>query len=138
MKKIEVILIIVFVLLVSAAAVFAQQTPEEVAKKYDIVFPIAELGNCANFSECRNYCEDPVNRNTCIDFAKNKGFHREENIEVKDSQFWQRTKASLGCDSIESCKALCEQPSNFEKCSNFAKSQGLSGGHTEDPKKLKF
>lgn len=111
------------------------QTPEDEARKHGITFPIAELGNCTNFSDCRNYCEDPVNRTTCIDFAKKKGFHREEKIEVGDSQFWQKTKAGLGCDSLESCQALCEQPANFEKCSNFAKSQGLGGGHVEDPTK---
>ena len=48
--------------------------PEGIADYYDITFPIPELGNCASYSECRNYCEDPVNHNSCINFAKSKGF----------------------------------------------------------------
>ena len=56
-------------LLIGGGQVLAQ-TPEDEAQKHGITFPIAELGNCTNFSDCRNYCEDPVNRDTCIDFAK--------------------------------------------------------------------
>ena len=135
MKKIETILIIVFVLLISAIAVFAQETPEDVAKKYDIVFPITELGNCTNLSSCREFCEDPVNQNICIEFAKKKGFYREDKVktDIRNNDFWEKTRLELGCDSESSCRAVCEQPQNFDKCNAFAKKQGLSGGHTEDP-----
>lgn len=135
MKKIEAILIIVFVLLVFATAVFAQETSQEIAKKYGIVFPIAELGNCTSLSSCREFCEDPVNQNTCVEFAKKKGFYREDKVEtdIRNNDFWEKTRLELGCDSESSCRALCEQPQNFDKCSTFAKEQGLNGGHTEDP-----
>ena len=66
-----------FLLGVVASAVFAQ-SPEEVAKKYGIAFPIAELGNCSSVSQCRTFCEDPVNQSTCMEFAKKKGLYKEE------------------------------------------------------------
>lgn len=107
--------------------------PEGIADYYDITFPIPELGNCASYSECRNYCEDPVNHNSCINFAKSKGFYKEEPIRPDNAELWRRTKAEFGCDSMQSCQAFCEQPANFEKCSRFAGRQGLTGGHLEDP-----
>lgn len=123
--------------LVLTSVVLAQGTPEETAKKYGVTFPVVELGSCANFSECRSYCEDPVNQNTCVDFSKKKGFYKEEQA-GQDSQFWQRTKTGLGCDSMESCQAFCEQSANFDKCNSFAKKQGMSGGHIDDPSKAQI
>lgn len=109
--------------------------PEEIADYYDVTFPIPELGNCGSYSECRNYCEDPVNQNTCINFAKSKGFYKEEPIRPDNDELWRRTKAELGCDSMQSCQAVCQQATNFERCNSFAGRQGLTGGHVEDPTK---
>lgn len=136
MKKLILGIILIFAALFNVVSISAQETPEEIAKKYGITFPIAELGNCSDISSCRTFCEDPLNQNTCIEFAKQKGFYNEESIKVdiRNNQFWARTRSELGCDSESSCRAYCEVETNFEKCSNFAKRQGLSGGHTEDPK----
>lgn len=113
---------------------FAQETSEEIASKYDITFPIAELGNCGGISECRTYCEDPVNATTCIDYAKLKGFYKEED-DSKKEQILIGAKQVLGCDSYQSCLSFCSVPSNHDKCDAFAKSQGLAGGQVEDPSK---
>ncbi len=112
--------------------VFAQESPDELAEKHGITFPIEVLGGCTDYSSCRTYCEDPVHQEACIIFAKEKGFYKEEQVTAQQD-FWQRTKAALGCDSEASCRQLCEQEANFDRCSAFAKKYSLSGGHTEDP-----
>jgi len=109
------------------------QTPEDEAQKHGITFPIAELGNCANFSDCRNYCEDPVNRDTCIDFAKKKGFYQETS--TRHEEILKSAKGELGCDSENACKAVCEQEVNHNKCFAFAKKYNLGGGQVHDPSK---
>lgn len=116
----------------------AQETPEEKAQKHGITFPIAELNSCGSFSECRTYCEDPVNASACISYAKQKGFYEEEEADPKKEQILARAKEILGCDSYESCLSFCSVPSNYDKCSSFAKDEGLTGGHIEDPHQEQF
>lgn len=116
------------------------QNPEDVARKYGITFPIVELGNCSNYSECRDFCEDPVNYDQCIDFAKKKGFYNEEKVtvDIRNSDFWSKTQAELGCNSMVSCQSFCENPTNFDKCDAFAKKHNLSGGHVNNPHEQQF
>ncbi len=132
MKKLLLLIFVFFAfgLGLFGGRVFAQESPEETAKKYNVTFPIKELGNCANFSQCREFCEDPVNSSTCMDFAKKKGFYKEENAGKSD--LLAKAKAQLGCNSESSCRQVCSKEENFEKCSNFARQNNLSGGHTED------
>lgn len=113
-----------------AAFAKAQEAPEDIARKYQITFPIAQLGGCANIGECRNYCEDPVHSDTCIAFAKTKGFYKETQMENRKTELLETAKTELGCNSPDSCREVCEKEENFEKCSAFAKKNNISGGHT--------
>lgn len=110
--------------------------PEIRAKIYGVTFPIAELGNCQNYYECRSYCEDPVNASACIDYGKKKGFYKQSlpSDDGKD-ELIMKAKTQLGCDSYESCRSFCQMPANFDKCDAFAKSSGMTGGHVNDAKK---
>lgn len=105
----------------------------DLERKYGVTFPIPELGNCTTFTDCLNFCADPVNYSACIDYAKSKGFYKEEDIDLKDEGFWERSKQELGCDSYKSCQAYCELPENYEACDAFAKSHNLEGGYEDDP-----
>lgn len=111
---------------------------EEIAKKHGVTFPIAELGNCGSIAECRSFCEDPLNQQTCIDYAKSKGFYQESDLSSKKDQILSLAKSELGCDSESSCMALCNQPENYNKCSNFAQQHNLGGGHVDDPNKAEI
>lgn len=109
--------------------------PEAMAQKYDITFPITELGGCENYAGCRTYCEDSLNSEACISFAKKKGFYKEENLDTRKDEIMQRAKDKLGCDSFEACKNFCEISTNQDKCDSFARETNLSGGYVEDPGK---
>jgi len=118
--------------------VYAEQTPtgNVVAKKYDISFPVAQLGNCKNISVCRQFCEDPVNLPNCVNYAKQKGFYKEEPTqqESKLTIILSDAKKTLGCDSLDSCQQVCSQEANIERCDSFAKSHSLNGGKGSDSK----
>lgn len=107
--------------------------PEVRAKIYGVTFPIAELGNCQSYYDCRNYCEDPVNSSACLNFGKKKGFYKDEQ-ELPKKEILEKAKKELGCDSNETCRSFCQVQTNYEKCNAFAKREGLSGGHVDDPK----
>lgn len=132
MKKLLLLIFVFFAFAfgIVTGTVSAQESPEETAKKYNVTFPIAELGNCEDYSSCRTYCEDPVNSSTCIDFAKSKGFYKEEDTGKADLLL--KAKSQLGCSSEATCREICSLEENFEKCSNFARQNNLSGGHSED------
>ncbi len=117
-----------------SSPVTAQETPEEAAKKYNVSFPVAELGNCNNIAECRTYCEDPINQTACVNFAKAKGFYKED-LSERQQELLNLAKTELGCTDIAGCQSLCHQQENFEKCNTFARKHGVSGGHVEDPAK---
>lgn len=88
---------------------------EEEAKKRGITFPIAELSGCKSASECRSYCDNESNRNTCENFARSKKFgHYKE-----EGEMLEKAREKLGCDSFESCKNFCETPANRNKCESF-------------------
>jgi hypothetical protein len=129
-------LIICFALL-QMRSVFAEdasgsaQTP---VNKYNITFPVSTLGNCADLQSCKAYCEDPVNKEACISFAKSKGFYKEppkSEGNVRSKLILEKAKVELGCNTEQDCKALCQDQSNAEKCAAFAKKYGI-GKEKED------
>lgn len=123
--------------LVMFASAQAQQTSPipSPADNANLVFPIAELGNCSDLGTCSSFCEDPVNHTTCTAFAKEKGFYKDDVTVAAPEDFWTKAKDALGCDSRESCEAACSQADNQAKCHEFAVQENLIGGYVIDPHK---
>ncbi len=134
--KILLIPLFLLTLFLVATRMVSAQVSDETVKKFGITFPIADLNNCGDYSSCRTYCEDPVNSTSCIGFAKEKGFYKEE--VPTEEKYINAAKAELGCDSAASCMTFCDDSSNYEKCDRFAKKLSLSGGYTEDPGKAEI
>ncbi|MEK7498088.1 MAG: hypothetical protein AAB656_04170, partial [Patescibacteria group bacterium] len=72
----------------------AQSTGTEKAAEYGVTFPISELADCEDLSECRTFCEDPVNKEACVAYAKQKGFYKEDEFEP-DEALVTRAKSVL-------------------------------------------
>ncbi len=126
--------LLAFLSAVKVHAIDSSSSGQEATQKYGIQFPIIELGNCNNLSECRSFCDDPLNHDACLAFAKKKGFYKETMTAVKNS-LYIAAKSELGCDSEDSCKSFCSQSQNWQKCGEFAKKHNLGGGQVEDPAK---
>lgn len=137
LKKAWIVFLIAFIAsFIMAGNAKAEEDP---AKKYNVTFPVVELGGCGNISECKIFCEDPVNRDSCISYAKKKGFYKEpEVVGSKKDELVAAAKKELGCDSESSCRSLCSDQANFDRCDTFAKKRGLNGGHVEDSTKAKI
>lgn len=102
----------------------------ESLKKYKITFPIAQLGNCADLAACKAYCDDEANKEACLTFAENKGIgkNRKKLNSITRSTLL-RAREELGCSTDQECKTFCKLEENREKCSEFAKTYNLKGGH---------
>lgn len=120
--------------LLAVTPVLAQE--EEVAKKYGITFPIAELGNCGSISACKSYCDNTENIDKCISFAKAKGFDKE--VGAPNQDVLSSAQSELGCNSEGSCRTICEKEENFDRCSSFAQKHNLGSprGNPGDRKVL--
>lgn len=86
-----------------------------------------ELG-CNSETECKNICEKEENFEKCTNFAKKTGLAKEQILSPKNQEILTKAKEILGCDSPQTCKSICEQEGNRQKCSEFAKQTGLKGG----------
>src|SRR3989338_1317017 len=124
---IPVMFVLAFFLM--AKSVFAQDatgsalqgTVPDPAVQYNIVFPVGELGDCADMGACQSYCQDPVHANGCMDFAREHGFYVEDATRGADGEFLQRAEGVLGCDSLQACLDYCADSANHAQCDAFAR-----------------
>lgn len=119
MKHTPIIILFFIVALLAPVAVHAQDaTPEPSVTRQAIVFPVAELGNCANAAACREYCNEVEHKDACTAFAKAKGLSRTVTLP-------EAAKAVLGCETVEACRTFCGEDENKDKCREFARVHGL-------------
>lgn len=123
MKKFFTLFSILFAFIVMAGVVSAQTS--------NITFPIAQLGNCSSVADCKTYCDDPTHLDSCIAFAKEKGFYKETSLDSQKEAILEDAKTTLGCDSLDSCKIFCQNSANASACSDFAKKHSLKGGNSQ-------
>lgn len=119
----------------SAFAQESSSSAEEMAKKYNISFPIAELGNCSSIDSCKSYCSDEANKDACMSFAKKKGFYKEDNrVEgnAASKALLEKAKSELGCTSEDECRQVCYEEANRDKCMAFAKKYSINT-HSQNP-----
>lgn len=94
----------------------------------NIIFPIADLGNCVSMSDCKAYCDDPTHLDACVTYAKSHGFYHDSSLNTNQSALLQDAKVTLGCNSITTCEAFCADSTNADACSAFAQKHNLKGG----------
>jgi len=122
----------IFVSVLFCVCAYAQTTAPGFAK-YHISLPIAELGNCATPLSCKAFCDDPQNHEVCIAFAKQKGFYKGDLYRQKRAIALPSAQKELNCNSLETCKQLCDKSENLDKCSAFAQKFSLKGGEIKNP-----
>lgn len=90
-----------------------------------------ELG-CDSKSACQQFCGLQENWQKCGDFARKHrlpGAPPTASVSGQPSQdILQKAGQFLGCTSYDSCKAICSQVENRDKCSEFARMVNLPGG----------
>ncbi len=93
--------------------------------KDDIVFPVAELGNCQDEQECREYCDDSENITQCVAFAEKYSMLSESELEKAKKFQSIGAVGPGGCTSENECETYCEDTVNIEECLVFAEKNGF-------------
>lgn len=97
----------------------------EIEIKQKVTFPIAELGNCVNITECKAFCDQATNHTVCQSYAQSHGITKPGPTPVDQQTLLTKAKEILGCNSIDECKTFCSSQENRDKCLNFSKSVGI-------------
>lgn len=90
-----------------------------------IQYPVQELGNCQSEAECKDYCEEAVNSEKCLDFALKNGLMTAQEVEVARKFLNDEIKGPGGCTTKESCEQYCDDIGKIDECIVFTKENNL-------------
>jgi hypothetical protein len=103
-----------------------------------IVFPVAELGNCANKTSCKAYCDDSTHMPECIAFAESHGLMNAAEA-ARARKFATRLQGDGGpggCRSDRVCRDYCEDITHMDECLAFAESEGIDDRHIKEARRI--
>lgn len=108
---------------IGAAALVSSSAIARAVSVKDVVFPVAELGNCRSEGECRAYCEQRDNADiirACLSFAGKYNLLPRD-VVAQGEKF--ADVAALGgpggCRDEKSCVAYCEDVAHIQECTSF-------------------
>ena len=93
-----------------------------------IVYPIKELGNCADKGACKKYCDIKANQSSCLDFAQSRGMMPKQDIDQAKKMLKlaeEGTNTPGGCQGQEACNAYCADRAHLDECVAFGAKAGL-------------
>lgn len=112
---------------------------------FDLEYPIAELGGCADKKACKVYCDAPNNQEACDAFAASYGIgEAKKRVEDRRERRELAMKdggpgnCAVGADDPEkSCRTYCDSPEHLNQCVAYGKSRGLlKGRELEEAEKV--
>lgn len=120
-------------LLIGVALFISGALIAQASSLFDIEFPIPELGNCANKTECKAYCDNEAHEDACRLFAeKHDGLGGDREDDGNDEKFTAALKdggpggcALQGGDPLRACETFCNQAVNMRECVAYAKTHDL-------------
>jgi len=80
-------------------------------------------GGCKTMQECDNFCGNPDNMETCMNFAAEHSLMPKEEIEKAKKML--TIGGPEGCRGPQECDAFCGKPGNGEICMQFSIDNGL-------------
>jgi hypothetical protein len=110
-------------LVVSGAS--AQTEPAGGTTAPTIQYPVAELGNCANESACRTYCDDAAHSTACLSFAEKHNLMSSEEVQLAKNFEKSGKNGPGGCTTKDKCEEYCNDMANINECVAFAEQNNL-------------
>ncbi|MDD5146153.1 MAG: hypothetical protein PHN39_00160 [Candidatus Pacebacteria bacterium] len=91
-------------------------------------------GGCKGGQECQSYCDNPTNRQECLDFAVKMGEVTPEQASQMQQMMNQAPQGQPGspmpaagpggCKTPEECQSFCQNPDNQQECMRFGPAAG--------------
>lgn len=90
-----------------------------------IAYPVPELGDCADESSCRAYCDELAHMEACLAFAERHNLLPPEELAEAKKFLALSGRGPGGCTDRRSCESYCENPGNIDECLAFAEEHGF-------------
>lgn len=117
---------IIFIIVLALGLLISFTIIARASSKNDIIFPVQELGNCKNETECHVYCDKTENSRACLVFVKKHKLLSEEEIK-KWEEFIDVASGGGpgGCKNENECISYCEDGSHIVACTDFVAKHNL-------------
>ncbi len=112
-------------LLITGSMVFSYVLIAQATSADDIVYPVAELSGCKSETDCRAFCDKPINIVSCVSFAEKHNLMSKEEAEIARKFSAIGNKGPGGCTGQDSCESYCDDIKNMNECLSFAEQNGL-------------
>lgn len=130
-----VLIVVILFFGVTMSRAIAQTNGQTVS---EVSFPIAELGNCADRSACKIYCDEPTNVDACLNFAEKNNLMSSEEVKVAKNFKKTGMTGPGGCKGKNECNTYCGNPEHMDECVVFAEKNGImSNKQLGEAKKVK-
>ena len=118
-NRVIFLLVIALILVGSETPVTAQETASVSLRT--ITYPVADLGSCTSYEDCKTYCGAANNYSKCTAFAQKIGL----TIEIPDDKKGvfaaiQKGESPGQCKDEVSCRNYCGDTDNIGECADFA------------------
>lgn len=91
------------------------------AETSTIIFPVKELGNCANQEMCKAYCNEPKHMTECIAFGEQHNLISKEDAErAKEFSDVLKGEGPGQCRNKVDCEKYCDDSAHADECIAFA------------------
>ena len=107
-------------------------------QQLSITFPIPELGNCQDKTNCQLFCSKSENIDNCTTFGREHGLLSSQEADQNHAILEiQKEGGPGGCKSEVACRKYCNDPGHAQECFSFAQQRGLiSGGEAQRATKM--
>lgn len=119
-----------------ARGLVSEEHAERAAKFAERLRAEGGPGGCTTPEECKTFCSDIVNTESCIAFAEKHELKSGALDEGKKIVKYLKSGGELpgGCRTMETCRAYCSDLSNAAECLSFARRANV--GNTEQVAKF--
>ncbi len=136
-KNILSFLILVSGILISGGIISFAHAQTDNQAVPGISFPVVELGNCADKTSCKAYCDKSENIDACLSFAEQRKLMSTEELS-NAKKFKDNGMVGPGsCKGKDACEQYCSDSNHLEECTAFAEKKGMmSDQQLKDSKKV--
>lgn len=99
-----------------------------VAPTDDFLSEAEDALGCTGAEACAQFCGQEANFDACADFAESQGMVGGYVNEPDSPEIIEEAREFLECNDYASCRTLCENSANADRCSEFASQVGIIGG----------
>lgn len=128
-------IIFIVVAMTVSADLINRALAREITSTASIQYPLKELGDCKNGSDCKSYCDKPANVSACLDFAQQNNLMSDGEIAQAKKFMANGSEGPGGCSGKNACEQYCDNINHIDECISYAEKNNLMSSQELDEAK---